>query len=95
MSASTPVTPMTRAWNDVSGGDYTGRESSDDEEDDDSDEEFIPPTNRRRISLGPCAPVTRSRAKMIRRLSDHLAPSRTGRSTDLAVRRLGSHNAEP
>ena len=72
-----------------------GEESSDDEEVSDSEDEYSPPTNRRRISLGPDVPLTRSRARMTRRLSDHLAPPRAGSNASLAVRRLSSHNGEP
>lgn len=72
-----------------------GEESSDDEELSESEEEYSPPTNRRRISLGPDVPLTRLRARVIRRLSDHLAPPRAGRRANLAVRRLSDHNAEP
>ncbi|CAM9208304.1 unnamed protein product [Laminaria digitata] len=46
---------------------------------------------RRRNSNGdPVAPLTRSRAKQVKRLSDHLSPAISCR---LAGRRLLSHNA--
>ena len=72
-----------------------GGESADIEEDSESEEEYSPPTKRRRISLGPSIPLTRSRARATRCLSDHLAPPRAGRRDSLAVRRLSSHNWEP
>ena len=44
---------------------------------------------RRRNSSGPVGPLTRSRAKKIKRLSDHLVPAMSYR---LAMRRLHDHN---